>query len=247
MPDTMELQDMKKMTIDEKQWELFRLHAANIKTEVNAVIASIKNAKTIEELNKPVEFCTNTKTYIQEIDESPIGLIKEYHREKWEDANEEYKGLVGPAKEAIKEIMLKVTAKRAELKAKLLADEAKRNAKLEAKAVEKKELKVQTLMDLGKTQAAMIEAKKPLVYTPIKLEMPQIKDAVWKPTYIVEIEDIGALLTYIAKTPAYHNLIEQKDLASRLGTLARTLRGNMGEFKGIKCFTNEKPALGGGK
>ncbi len=94
---------------------------------------------------------------------------------------------------------------------------------------------------------AMVVAKKPVAFTPVKIEMPKIKDAVWKKTYIVNIEDIGALLTYIAKTPRYHNLIDQERLVGRLETVARTLSGNMGEFKGIKCFEGENYALGGNK
>lgn len=246
MPETMEM-DIRKMTIDEKQRELFRLSAAQIETQAKNVMAEIKGAKTTEELDKAVAWCVEKKDMIAKIEDGELGLARAFWHKKWFTQNEEIKGFTTPLKTWKDKVMAVVTAKRAEIKARLLADEAKKNAKLLAKAEEKHEQKVQTLMDLGHEKKAMAVAKQPVAFTPVKIEMPKIKNAVWKKTYIITIEDIGELIESIAAHPRYHNLIDQEKLTGRLESLARDLAGNMGDFKGIKCFEGENHALGGGK
>jgi hypothetical protein len=247
MSQLMEMTEIKGMTIDEKQRELFRTSAAQIEAQAAKVMAQVKEAKTVEELNDAVAWCNEKKDMIRNIEEGDLGMARAFWHKKWFDQNEEIKKFITPLKTWKDNVMALVTRKRADIAFKLKQEEERKNAKLLAKAEEKHEQKIQTLMDLDKPKAAMIAAKKPVAFTPVKIEMPKIKGAVWKKTYIVTIEDIGAVLTYIAKTPRYHTLIDQEKLTGRLESLARDLAGNMGEFKGIKCFESENHALGGNK
>ncbi len=242
MQDTMELE--KKMTIDEKQRQLFKASAAQIETQAKKVIAGIKD---IETCDQAVAWCVEKKEMIKTIEEGELGMARAFWYKKWQDQNEEIKGFITPLKTWKDKVMVAVTAKRAEIKERLRKEEERKNAKLLEKAEEKHELKVQTLMDLGHEKKAMSVAKQPVAFTPIKMEMPKIQGAVWKKSYVVEIQDFGELVRSIAKQTRYHNLIDQDKLISRLETLARTLQGNMGDFKGIKCYESENHALGGGK
>lgn len=243
MQDTMEM-DVNKMTIDEKKRELFKMSAAQIEAQAKKVIAGIKDVASCEDA---VAWCVDKKEMIKQIEEGELGLAQAFWYKKWKDQTEEIKNFVTPLKTWKDKVMAAVTAKRAEIKERLRKEEERKNAKLLAKAEEKHEIKVQTLFEMGQEKKAMAVAKQPVAFTPVKIEMPKIKDAVWKKSYSVSITDIGELITYIAKTPRYHNLIDQDKLIARLETLARTLSGNMGEFKGIKCFETDNHALGGGK
>ncbi len=246
MPDTMEMEPH-KMNIDEKQRELFRRSAAQIETQAAKYVESIKAAKTVEELNDAVAWCNDKKDMIKNIEEGDLGMARAFWYKKWQDQNDEIKKFVTPLKTWKDKVMALVTAKRAEIKAKLAEIEAKKNAKLLAKAEDKHEQKVQMLIDLGHEKKAMVVAKQPVAFTPVKMEMPKINGAVWKKSYAISIENVGELIVSIAKNPRYHNLIPQDILIGRLEALARTLNGNMGDFKGIKCFETENPALGGKK
>lgn len=246
MQDTMEM-ETKKMNIDEKQREIFRRSAEQIEGQAGKMIAQVKEAKTIEELNDAVAWCKSKKDMITNIEDGDLGLARDFWYKKWFDQKEEIKNFITPLKKWKDEVLAVVTRKRAELLAKLAKKEEKINTKLLTKAEDQHQQKVQTLMDLGHEKKAMAVAKQPVAFTPVKIEMPKIKGAVWKKSYIVSIDDTAALIAFIGRTPRYHGLLVHDKLISRLETLARDLNGNMSDFKGIKCFESQNPALGGTK
>lgn len=244
---TAEIVDIRDLNVLEQERILYLAMTNGVAEKAKTIIADVKKAKTVEELNDAVAWCNERKESSKQIEGGFTFKVKSILHKKWQQFNQELDTYFDPNAKAVKDVMAVVTTKRAEIKARILAEEAKKNAKLLAKAEEKHEQKVQTLIDLGHEKKAMVVAKQPVAFTPVKIEMPKIKNAVWKKTYIITIEDIGALLTSISKNARYHSLVDQEKLIGRLESLARDLSGNMGDFKGIKCFEGENHALGGGK
>lgn len=243
----LEVPEMKGLKLDDKMRALYRMNAEQIENQAKKQIALIKEAKTIEDLNAPVAWANEKKTFIKQVEEGVLGTVRAIWHKKWFDSNAEIKEYVDPAKKWGKEVMEAVTKKRADIKAQLAAKEAKLNAKLEEKAIAQREEAAKALVEQGRAKAAKVLLNKPLTYTPVSIPMPKIKDAVWKKTYMVRIDDLGDLLAYIAKNPKYFKLFDQETLVSRLESLAVQLDGNMAEFKGLTCFQGENPALGGSK
>jgi hypothetical protein len=232
------------MTIDDKERALFRTHAAAIEMDAKALIAGCKTKEGVE---KAAAWRVEQRNYMESVDASPIAKLKEYYREKWSDINEEYKGYVEPCKLWMKKVKDAMDAWYLHETERVKLASAKANAKIIAKAEEKQQQKVQVLMDLGKPKQAMAAAQRPLVVAaPPTIAMPKIKHAVWKKKYVVQIDDLGALLKYIGKNQKYHRMIDRETLVSRLESIAVDLDGNMKEFDGVRCFeTATSAAIGG--
>lgn len=245
----LEVPEMKGLKLDDKMRALYRMNAEQIESQAKQQMTLVKEAKTIEDLNVPVAWSNEKQTFIKQVEEGVLGTVRAIWHKKWFESNAEIKEYVDPAKRWKKEVMDAVTKKRQQIKLALAAAEAKKNAKLEEKAIAQREEQAQALIEAGKAKAAKVLLNKPLTFTPVSFPMPKIKGAVWKKNYTVTIEDLAELLIFIAKNKdrTFLGLIEQDVLVSRLEALAVQLDGNMAEFKGIKCFQGENPALGGSK
>lgn len=243
----LEVPEMKGLKLDDKQRALYRMNAEQLESQAKKQIALIKEAKTIEDLNAPVAWANEKKTFIKQVEEGVLGTVRAIWHKKWFDSNAEIKEFVDPAKKWNKEVMEAVTKKRAKIKEELAAKEARVNEKLEEKAEAKRAEAAKALIEAGKPKAAKILMNKPLAFTPVSFPMPKIKDAVWKKTYMVKIEDLSEILVYLVKNKSYIHLIDQEALISKLEKIAVDLDGNMKEFPGIKCYQGENPALGGSR
>lgn len=232
--------DMKKLALAEKERSLYQMHAKTIEDEGKRVIASIKDAKSCE---AAIAWRLEQRKYIESVEEGPLGEILALRKGMLAEITTEIKGYIDPCKEWMKKVKEKTDTWYAAEEARVRLEQMKASAKEEVKAVKKQEKTVQTLLDLGKHKQAKAVMRAPLVFTPPVVEMPKIKGAVWKKNYMVSIEDIGELLTYIAANPKYHNWIKQDLLIAKLEDEAVKLAGNMGEFPGIKCFQGKTSAV----
>ena len=249
MQDTMELAEVKSMTIDERQREMFKIHAATIEQEAKEIIADIKpGPKSKEAVERAVAWRIKQNRYIESVEQSPIALAKAYYRKKWDAMNEEINGYINPCKDWMKRVKARMDQWHLDEQQRVRMEDAKAKAKALEKAENKQQQQIQTFMDLGKPKMAETVAKRPLAYTPPTIQMPKIKNAVWKKKYVVQIDDLGALLAYIAKHPEYHGMVEAVALTSKLEGIAVDLDGNMERFKGVRCFvTTNSAAIGGPK
>ena len=243
----LEVPEMKGLKLDDKMRALYRMNAEQIESQAKKQIALIKDAKTVEELNAPIAWVAEKKSFIKQVEDGVLGTVRAIWHKKWFDQNQEIKEYVDPAKKWNKEVLDAATKKREQIKAALAAQEAKKNAKLEEKAKAQREEQAQALIEQGKPKAAKVLLNKPLAFTPVSFPMPKIKGAVWKKNYTVTVDDLPELLMFIAKNKnrTYLALINQTDLIAKLEKLAVDLDGNMGEFPGITCFQGTTPAVGG--
>lgn len=243
----LEVPEMKGLKLDDKMRALYKMNAEQIESQAKKQIAIIKDAKTVEDLSAPVAWVAEKKGWVKSIEEGVLGTVRALFHKKWLDSKAEIDQYVDPAKKWNKEVLDAATKKRDQIKAALAAAEAKKNAKLEEKAVALREEAAKVLIEAGKPKAAKVLLNKPLAFTPVSFPMPKIKGAVWKKNYSITIEDLPELLMFIAKNKnrTYIGLIDQNDLIAKLEKLAVDLDGNMGEFPGIKCFQGTTPAVGG--
>lgn len=249
MQPTMELLDVKDLSIDEKQRELFKIHAATIEQEAKDIIAAIKpGPKSKEAVERAMAWRVDQRRYMDSVEASPLFALKEYYRKKCEGLRQEIKGYIDPCEKWMPQVKAKADAWYLEEEQRVKMEQAKAAAKTLEKAENKQQQQIQTFMDLGKPKAAEAIARRPLAYTPPIIQMPKIKHAIWKKKYVVQIDDLGALLAYIAKHPEYHGMIDAPALTSKLEGIAIDLDGNMQQFKGVRCFvTANSAAIGGPK
>lgn len=246
--ELIEQAEMKILTVDEAQREWYKGQLAKIEKEGPKIIAGIKNKEGAE---KATAWRVEVRNFIKSVEEGALGIASSWLNKRKKEIDGEINGYTDPCDKLAKEAKAKTD--------KWYTAEAQRvkelNDRLQTKAIdkaeEKKEQKVQTLMDLGKHQAAMIEAKRPLQAIIPKIEMPKIKGAngelaVFKKSYVVQIDDLGEVLKHIAKHPAYYALIPTEILRGRLELLAKDLNGNMAEFKGLRCFETVNSDVRGG-
>lgn len=238
-----EVKEMQAITIDEARRAWYKDQLAKFQREGPKILAAIKNE---EGAQKAATWRVEVREFIKAVEDGALGEASSWLHKRKKEIDAEIDLYTVPAKKMFGEAKGKMD--------RWYADEAERNrianeklkAKDIAKAEEKQAQQVQTLMDLGKPKQAMIAAQRPLAATPRTVEMPKIKGAVWKKKYVIQIDDLSALLTTLAKKPQYHRMIDQEVLRSRLEGLAADLAGNMAEFKGIRCFETATSAVIGG-
>ncbi len=245
MQQTMELEKVKDLAIDEKQRELFKIHAATIEQEAKEIIAGIKNKEGVE---RAAAWRVKQRDYVQSVEDSPLALARSYYHKKHAELNDEIKRYTQPCKDWIIKVKARMEQWYLDEEHRVKMAQAKATAKALEKAEVKQQQTIQTFMDLGKPKAAEAVARRPLAYTPPTIQMPKIKNAIWKKKYVVQIDDLGALLAFIAKRPEYHGMIDAAALTGKLEGIAIDLDGNMERFKGVRCFvTPNSSAIGGPK
>ena len=241
--ELIETSELKSITVDEAQRAHYRQTLARIEQEAPKIIAGVKNKAGAD---KEAAWRLEVRTFIRSIEDGSLGVAKAFLHRRKKEIEAEINSYVDPCENLIRKSKAVTDAWYAEELRRAREREAKLKEKTVAKAEEHRDQKVQTLMDLGKTQAAMVAAQKPLVVSPPPVVMPKIKNAVWKTEYSVEIVDLGALLKYIAGKPAYYGLIDVKTLTASLKGLAAQLQGNMQEFKGVECTVKPSSVIVGG-
>jgi hypothetical protein len=241
--EIIEAQELKVMTVGEAQREQYQTTVAKFKAEAPKILANIKSE---EGCNKAAAWRIQIREFTKSVETGVLGVAQAFLNKHKKAVDAEIRSYVDPCDALFKEAKAKMD--------RWYLDESQRiqalHDKAKTKAIDKAEVKqqqvVQTLMDLGKPKQAMIAASRPLAVALPTTTMPKIKGAIWKKKFVVQINDIGVLLAYIAKNPKYHRLIDQEVLQSRLETLALSLDGNMNEFKGIQCSQTPDSAVGGG-
>ncbi len=234
---------LKIMTVDEAQREHYKTELAEIQNESKAILAGIK---TKEGVDRASAWRLKLRNFIKSIEIGALGIASEmlYRRKKEIDA--EIDAYIEPCEKLFKEAKTKMDRWYLDEADKVRITNEKAHAKEIAKAEEKQQQQIQTLMDLGKPKAAMIAAQKPLLVVPPTVQMPEIKNAIWKKKYFVKITDVGEVLKHIAKNPKYHEMIDQEKLVTKLESLAAKMGGNLQEFKGLECFQSPNSVTVGG-
>lgn len=243
--DLIEATQLRVMTVDEAQREHYKQELAAIQSEGPKVLAAIKNKEGVE---RAAAWRVRVRDFIRSVESGALGIASAMLHKRKKEIDAEINSYIDPCDRLAKDAKVRMD--------RWYTEEADRvrlaQIKAAAKATEKAELKqtqtVQVLMDLGKPKAAMAAAAKPLNVAPPTIEMPKIKNAIWKKQYKIQIEDLGSVLKYIAKHPEFHSVIDQKTLVSNLESLAAELDGNMQKFDGVKCLvTPNSVAVGGPK
>lgn len=249
MQQTMELADVKGISIDDKQRELFKIHAATIEQEAKEIIAAIKaGPKSKEAMERAAAWRVKQREYVQSVEDSPLALARSYYHKKHAELNDEIKRYTQPCKDWTVKVKSRMDQWYLDEEHRVKMLQVKETAKAMEKAETKQQIQIQTFMDLGKPKAAEAIARRPLAYTPPTVQMPKIKNAIWKKKYFIQIDDMGALLAYLAKHPEYHGMIDAPALTTKLEGIAVDLDGNMEQFKGVRCLvTPNSSAIGGPK
>ncbi len=237
--------EMQAITIDEARRAWYNDQLAKFKNEGPKILAGIKNE---EGVTKASAWRVEIREFIRTVEAGALGTASAWLHKRKKEIDADINSYIDPCDKLFKEAKVKMDRWYLDEAERVRIANEKAKAKVVAKAEEKQAQQVQTLMDLGKPKQAMVAAQKPLPVHLPKIPMPDIKHAVWKKKYIVQIDDLSTLLAYIAKKPQYHKLIDQEKLIGRLEGLAVDLAGNMAEFKGARCFeTPTSVSVGGPK
>ncbi len=243
--ELIEATELKVMTVDEAQREHYKQTLAVLVKEGPAILAGIKNKDGVD---RAAAWRVKLRDFIRSVETGGLGLASQWLHRRKKEIDAEIDLYIDPCEKLFKEAKVRMDKWYLDETQRVRLAQAKATAKAVAQAETQQQQKVQTLMDLGKPKAAMIAAQRPLAVAPPTIEMPKIKNAVWKKKYIVQIEDLGALLKCIARAPKYHPWIDEETLVSRLEAQAHQLDGNMKEFDGIRCYeTTNSASVGGPK
>lgn len=241
--DLITTSELRVMTVDQAQREHYAQMVAKFKAEGPKIIAGIKNE---EGVNRAAAWRIELRDFIRQVNEGAFGMASAALHRRKKEIDAEIDLYVDPVDKLFKEAKAKMERWNLQEVERVRALQATATKKAMAKAEETQQIKVQSLFDLGKPKAAMVAAQRPLIVAPPTVAMPKIPNAIWKKKYIVQIDDLGALLAYIAKNPEYHKMIDQDALTTKLESIAVDLDGNMTKFKGIQCLQTVNSIVVGG-
>lgn len=228
---TLDLADLSKLTVDEKQRALYAAHSNEVQRQGQELIESIKDEETC---NIAAGWIRKQRDFVDSINKGYLGTIKDIISSKLKAVRDEMKGYTDPCEAMITRVQkdgidrwLRAETEKRRLEQERIANKMREEAKARAIA-EAARLKAE-----GNLKEAKQVLKQPLeVYTPV-IAMPKIKGVVMVEKYVCTVKDPLKFLRFVLEggdSAAIHAI---KFDTTALETMAEQRAGKLG-FPGIE-------------
>lgn len=230
-----------QIMVNETELSVFTERAKMVVEEAERRALTIKTALDCEENG---QWVVAQKEFIKSVEGGWLGQIRDMWHKQHESVCAIIRGVVWPHKAAIEKVDARIKVVRAEIRARIAADQAREQEELKKRDEEQRINAAVVLEAQGnKTMAdAVLAGAGNFTPPPVvqKLEMKSIGGTI---KWIAEIQDLHAFMKYVAERPAVTMALKDKfkieePIKKWLEAEAKNMAGNV-KFPGVRFYEDE--------